>query len=156
MKKYIVLSILALTLVAGTAYAKPNTTDPFKAVWDAIANLQQQIDGIQLLPGPKGDPGEPATHGAGNIAFMFNGDPAYLLKTDGTVWLARSIGTWSNPDYSTGFYQIQGGGDAKVADLPVPVTDIVAWEYYSLVDISGNYWYFNRNDDVWYNYGPLP
>jgi len=81
---------------------------------------------------------------------MFNGDTSYLLKTDGTVWLSNTTSGWGGPLFT----QIT----SAVATLPVSVSDIVAWEYYSLVDKDGNYWYFeyHTGDNVWHNFGPLP
>lgn len=41
-----------------TAWVSAETEgQPFQMVWDAIANLQSQIDNIELLPGPQGEPG---------------------------------------------------------------------------------------------------
>lgn len=111
---------------------------------------EQGPAGVQGKKGEKGESGGPATHGAGNIAFMFNGDTSYLLKTDGTVWLSNTTSGWGGPLFT----QIT----SAVATLPVSVSDIVAWEYYSLVDKDGNYWYFeyHTGDNVWHNFGPLP
>jgi len=58
MKKYIVLSVLALVLVSGTALAKSENGVPFNDLWNAIAGLQEQINNIELLPGPQGEQGE--------------------------------------------------------------------------------------------------
>jgi len=100
--------------------------------------------------GPQGEAGQGATHGAGNIVFMHDDD--YLLKTDGTVWVANQTPNAGGPLFT----QVQGGP----AELPVPMSDIVNWEYYVLIDKSGNYWYFDYkesyNDRKWINFGPLP
>ncbi len=57
MKKTITLGILALTLISGTVFAKENENSPFEQIWNAITDLQEQIDAIELTPGPKGDTG---------------------------------------------------------------------------------------------------
>lgn len=99
--------------------------------------------------GPQGEPGEPAQHGAGNIAFI-SGDK--LLKTDGTVWWLR----FENgvPSYT----RIDGVNQTGVHNVPVPVSDIVDWQYNALIDKNGNYWYISLggNPNGWRNYGPLP
>ncbi len=160
MKKLLLPTLIISALfISQTAVAKTQDADPFKPLWDAIAYLQEQIDNIELQPGPtgpqgeqgpKGDAGDPATHGAGNIAFMFNGDPAYLLKTDGTVWISNLTPGWGGPLFT----EIT----SDVASLPVPVSDIVDWKYYSLIDKDGNYWYFDYHTGpgFWHNFGPLP
>jgi len=156
MKKYIVLSVLALVLVSGTALAKSENGVPFADVWSAITNLQNQITNIQLLPGPqgeqglqgiqgeqgekgdKGDSGDSATHGAGNIAFLTSvTNGTYVLKTDGTVW-QQGGGIWK---------KLVGNQNI----LPVPVSDIVAWEYYSFIDKNGDYW--DITGSGWVNLG---
>ena len=113
---------------------------------------KQGIQGPQGDKGDKGDtgdqgePGLSAQHGAGNIAFIFSDlsmDGYYILKTDGTVWIASN-----NPPHTT---QIQVG-----LALPVPVGDIVAWQLRTLVDKDGNYWFLPNNPSVWQNFGPLP
>jgi len=51
-------SILTGTMVeAKKDKSEDNDNSPFKALWDAIAGLQTQIDTIELTPGPQGDPG---------------------------------------------------------------------------------------------------
>ena len=103
--------------------------------WDA--------EGPQGQQGEKGDKGDPATHGAGNIAFIF-GD--YLLKTDGTIWIAGS----GNVPFS------RIGGN--LGQVPITVSDIVAWTRNSLIDKNGNYWYIylGNSQGGWHNFGPLP
>lgn len=105
--------------------------------------------GPQGSAGQQGEPGESAQHGAGNIAFI-KGDN--LLKTDGTVWWLR----FENgvPSYTQ---RNEGDGDV-VRNVPVPVSDIVDWQYNTLIDKNGNYWYISTggNPVGWRNYGPLP
>lgn len=63
MKKYIFVIILLTTLGVISFVGAATKGDPFKTVWDAINNLQTQIDNIQLIPGPtgpQGPPGEPS------------------------------------------------------------------------------------------------
>ena len=102
--------------------------------------------GEQGPVGPRGEPGLPAQHGAGNVAFIFED---YLLKTDGTVWAAYR----GNVPYT----RILGNGDG-VRNIPVPVSDIIDWQYSRLVDKSGNYWFINIGNiqGGWMNFGPLP
>jgi len=114
--------------------ASINDVTPGFYFWDSINFKWTSLKNIQ--------------HGAGNIAFMFSGDPAYLLKTDGTVWKSYSI----NGPF---FEQING----RAGQLPVPLSDVVLWHYTSLVDKNGNFWYFDIHsgtNNIWYNFGPLP
>jgi len=60
-KKIILVGVVSLALVlisvgAVSAKEQPNG-QPFKAIWNAIANLQAQISKIKLLPGPPGPQG---------------------------------------------------------------------------------------------------
>jgi len=110
----------------------------------------QGLQGLQGEQGPVGPQGESAPRGTGNIAFMHEGDPGYFLKTDGTMWVSNTTSGWGGPLFT----QITG----PVASLPIPVSDIVDWQYYGLVDKYGNFWYFDYHtgDNVWHNFGPLP
>jgi hypothetical protein len=106
-------------------------------------------EGEQGEPGPKGDqgdPGSPAKQGAGNIAFIHQD---FLLKTDGTVWRAFL----GNVPYT----RITGEGDG-VGNVPVPVNNIVSWQYSNLIDKDGNYWFINLGNvrSGWQNFGPIP
>ena len=96
--------------------------------------------------GPQGEPGLPAQHGAGNIAFIFED---FLLKTDGTVWAADR----GNIPYT----RIIGNGDG-VGSVPVPVGDIIDWQYNRLIDKNGNYWFIGIGSiqNGWHNFGQLP
>lgn len=169
------------------AEAAPNPSKPFEAIWEAIQDLKNQIANIQIIPGPQGpqgpagligpqgeqgtqgpigpqgeqglvgpvgpighqgEPGLPSQHGAGNIAFI-KGDN--LLKTDGTVWWLRFEN--GQPSYT----KRKGDGDG-VGNVPVPVSDIVDWQYNALIDKNGNYWYISLGSiqNGWTNFGPLP
>jgi hypothetical protein len=110
----------------------------------------QGLQGIQGLKGEKGDKGDSAQHGAGNIAFMsrYYDGLLVLLKTDGTVWVVNRGAPYS---------RIIGNGDG-IGNVPVPVSDIVEWDYSTLIDKDGNFWIINP-DDVqagWQNLGQLP
>lgn len=50
--------VLALLLGVNVVLAKDDPSGtPFKALWEAISNLQEQIDNMQGQPGPQGPPG---------------------------------------------------------------------------------------------------
>jgi len=49
---FVLLSVLSVKVSADT-----DSGNPFQAIWGAIENLQEQISNIQLIPGPKGEPG---------------------------------------------------------------------------------------------------
>lgn len=65
MNKIVAWSLL-LALVFGVNVAlaenQPEGT-PFKAIWNAIAGLQEQIDNFVATPGPQGEPGSPGQDG---------------------------------------------------------------------------------------------
>jgi hypothetical protein len=72
MKKMIIsVSAVALLLSVNIAFARVNVPgQPFQALWDAIAGLQQQVDDIELTPGgigPQGPQGEPGPQGEQGI-----------------------------------------------------------------------------------------
>lgn len=99
--------------------------------------------------GPKGDDGKSLSRGSGNIAFIFNDN---LLKTDGSVWWLMFEN--GSPKY----YKRLGDGSDGVGNIPVPISDIVDWQYNSLLDIRGDYWYISLSNVKagWKNYGQLP
>jgi hypothetical protein len=109
--------------------------------------------GLQGEKGEKGDKGEPGispSHGAGNIAFMsrYYDGLLVLLKTDGTVWVVNRGAPYS---------RIIGNGDG-IGNVPVPVSDIVEWDYSTLIDKDGNFWFINPENVQagWQNLGQLP
>jgi len=63
-KLFIPFLVIALLVGVGVATAKdqPQGT-PFQAIWDAIAYLQEQIDNIELIPGPQGPEGPQGPQG---------------------------------------------------------------------------------------------
>ena len=144
MKKIIGVSALAIIL-SFSAVSAANDGIPLQIemLWNAIGDLQNQISNIQLLPGPKGDKGvkgDPALMGAGNVAFVV-GNPlsggVQLLSTDGNLYDLGSEGghyVWK-PRLSP-------------PSLPVPVSQIVTWEPYRLLDKNGDVWIFTG---IWQN-----
>jgi len=110
---------------------------------DPGAQGLQGIQGEKGDKGDQGDPGLPAQHGAGNIAFIWGN---YLLKTDGTIWVAYlgNVPFTPEPNWPK--------------SVPIPVSDIVAWEHAFLIDKNGNYWFFSTGSPElgWRNFGPLP
>ena len=92
--------------------------------------------------GEKGDKGDPAPKGAGNIAFTCSAanDANYrtVLMTDGTVW---SLDRISGQQYKWSQY---------IAP-PIPVSQIVDWCTFWVLDIDGDMW--AQNDGVWTNVG---
>ena len=63
MKKYLVFSIVGFLLISGVVLAKSDEAAPFQLLWDAISYLQEQIDNIQLIPGPVGPEGPQGAQG---------------------------------------------------------------------------------------------
>lgn len=51
----IIIVVIASSMIL-TVHAKRGP-DPFNSVWTAINDLQNQINNIQLIPGPQGPPG---------------------------------------------------------------------------------------------------
>jgi len=71
------------TLVTGTvAYAaeKPNG-QPFQALWDAIADLQNQIDTINLTSGPQGEQGTLTSQEFLTSYIILSGENTKLMKS---------------------------------------------------------------------------
>ena len=105
--------------------------------------------GDQGIQGEKGEAGASAQHGAGNVAFIFGDN---LLKTDGSVWWLRFENGIAN------YYKRLGDGSDGVGNVPIPVSDIVDWQYNSLIDKNGNYWFISTGNvqGGWHNFGQLP
>ena len=110
----------------------------------------QGESGPQGLKGDKGEPGLAAQYGAGNIAFIFED---HLLKTDGTVWVAGA-----NPGNIPPYTRIDGINYSGVTNVPIPISDIIDWQYNRLIDKNGNYWFIGIGSiqNGWHNFGPLP
>jgi len=66
MKKTVtLLAVLGVFLVFNVAMAGENPNgQPFQALWQAIRNLSQRIDNIQLIPGPVGPQGPQGERGS--------------------------------------------------------------------------------------------
>jgi hypothetical protein len=101
--------LLSSSLASGNAFAADkdkkddkNDSNPFKALWDAIAGLQNQINHIQLTPGPPGanghdgapgpqgppgDIGPAGPSGTGHISFS---GTSFTLSLD-TVGVNQAI-----------------------------------------------------------------
>ena len=130
----------------------------------AIAGLQEQIDDIEVTPGPQGEvgsqglqgingtDGEPGPQGeqgpsgisgAGNIAFIYSGGqsgPQFVLMNDGKVW-NHAVGIPADePEWNR----------ANSLDVPIPVEQIVQWEGWQFLDINGDYWFKYANNN-WTN-----
>ena len=113
---------------------KGDKGDPGAPGKDGAPGLQGQ-QGPAGPQGPKGDKGDSAVHGAGDIAFLTSiAQGTFVLKTDGTVWQynGQDNGVWSHN---------VGAPDS----VPIPISNIVAWEKYWFVDINGDYWQYEGN-----------
>lgn len=63
-KYFIVVPLILISLlVTNFVLAKSEEGQPFKFLWDAIINLQDQITNIQLIPGPQGEIGSDGPQG---------------------------------------------------------------------------------------------
>lgn len=62
-KAVLISGLLLISASTVIASEKPEG-NPFKAIWDAVNNLQEQINNIQLLPGPQGEKGEKGDTGS--------------------------------------------------------------------------------------------
>ena len=60
------LALLTSVSVAAAALAAPKGS-PFRAVWGAIAELQDQANGISLIPGAQGPPGPQGPRGPSGV-----------------------------------------------------------------------------------------
>lgn len=156
MKKSILVGLfvlcLAFSLVALNVVLADNKPKggPFQAIWNAIASLQQQIDNIQLIPGPQGPPGPTGpigskgpqgpsgVTGAGNVAFIFRDNCClYVLTITGQVWRWQPSG-W-----------VRTAGEVE-KDPPISASNILQWWLTAFLDSSGNVWRFD--DPKWNNY----
>jgi len=124
--------LLASTLASGTAFAASKIDkNPFKALWDAIAGLQAQINTISLIPGPPGPAGKDGTDGidgtsGGSCHVTPTSVGATINCDDGSS--AIITGVVSNADCTIGPNRNLYGCDLSDANL-------------SGVDLSGSYLY---------------
>lgn len=95
-KKIVTLAsvIVIASFLFGTAVAAALEGKPFKEIWEAIFDLQTQIDEIELTPGPPGPQGEQGPKGD---------------KGDQGV-----PGGFGAPDYDSGWIPINPGGQATI------------------------------------------
>ncbi len=165
-KAIIVVSAVAFLLSVNFAMARP----PAPAEWPVsptiqyilewLENLQQQVNEIELIPGPPGEQGPPgpqgesgqdAQHGAGNVAFIHeSAGYSYLLGLDGITYVPIIGGGSGCPDPSLDCFTTGSPGEP----VPIPVEDIISWQRTSFLDKDGNFW-LNHSSE-WHNYGPLP
>jgi len=50
--------IVSFVVVTAVSAAPGSQGEPFAAVWNAVANIQEKIDAIELMPGEKGEKGD--------------------------------------------------------------------------------------------------
>ena len=97
--------------------------------------------------GPQGEPGLSASHGAGNIAFIFyrkDSRTAYALKTDSSVWQGDYTEQYSATQQSNlWFFNGWFKTGSKYPPIPVPISNIVQWGYDYLLDNNGDIWFLN-------------
>lgn len=101
------------------------------------------LQGEQGIQGEVGPQGEPAQHGAGNIAFYYDGR---FLTTSGVVYSYNSGtgGPWKIIDNMAGI------------NPPMPISDIVVWNFTNLIDINGDVWRYKDTDAGFTNIGQPP
>ena len=66
---FLFLIIILSTTLISAEVEKPDKwwRNPFQKIWDAILDLQEQINNIQLIPGPQGKPGPQGPQGEKGI-----------------------------------------------------------------------------------------
>jgi len=89
--KKLILGVAALSLIttSGIALAGPEDAVPFRALYDAVANLQAQIDSITLTAGPKGDTGDKGDTGQDGNTLHYQdatGNDLGILLLRGSLW----------------------------------------------------------------------
>lgn len=138
----ITIALMFMLPVIPHVQAALNTTtytDPFKALWKAIADLEQKFS--QLPP-----------RAAGTVAFISNNDSQVLTK-DGVVYKVlhpyRNNGTAEWVQVATMYPFLSN------INPPVPVKDIVDWQVSMLTDKKGNVWVYQDNN-AWMNVGQPP
>ncbi len=106
MVKKIILTTIMLALVAGmittgsVAFAQqgggnPNG-NPFDDLWDAIADLQTQINDIELMPGPEGPPGQDGVDGTDGELVGLDCSTDQIAKFDGSKWVCDNMNPAEN------------------------------------------------------------
>lgn len=156
MKKYIISLLIAVALLATTNVVLANNQQsPFTLLWNAIAYLQEQIDNIELTPGPQGEQGIQGIQGeqgpAGELPIGFLPAPAFdsgwiELPNHGTVIdISHGVGG----DYNDYFIYASYRRPAENGTLKSHQTaaDVIWWE-----DIESNNIQIVTNGDVTNNF----
>lgn len=166
----IVLIVFLLTLtITGTVLAQGNgnTNNPFVAVWEAIEDLQTQLDNIQTTPGPtgpQGPQGETGPEGPQGPIGATSTVPGPIGPQGPSGENATRGGGNVEFYYEGGFgklvltkdgvvYQLINeidwvrkdtlGGSFVDINPPMDVEDIAEWEVKSLLDTNGDLWLHN-------------
>lgn len=85
-KLFIPLLVIALLMGVGVATAKDQPQGaPFQVLWDAMAYLQEQIDNIELVPGPQGSEGPQGLQGEQGPAGEPSWDEARISALEARV-----------------------------------------------------------------------
>ncbi|GKS67573.1 hypothetical protein YTPLAS73_11200 [Nitrosarchaeum sp.] len=129
MKVYITISIIAVAFVAGSMLSgssvfaddklQKNINNPFKTIWNAIEELQAQINSIQLTPGPQGPigltgPQGPKGDSGSTKTIHLN---AGICETSGDrAGITMSIGWCPGSGFSNEFWFIE---DSDVKETSV-------------------------------------
>jgi len=122
----IVLWSLILVFVLGINIAladeQPEGT-PFKAIWNAIANLQTQINNIQLTPGPQGPAGPNL-----KVVDVSGMEVGYLISYTGTLQDPKLRTYNKELDLFLDYKIASGEFDSRV------LSDVI---YYATTDCTG-------------------
>lgn len=125
MKKKIINGILLVALVFATSSAfvscKDNDADVKTELYGEIAKLQQKIDDLSKIPGPKGDTGDPGAPGA-------KGD-------DGLTPYIGANGNWFIGNTDTG---VKAQGEKGADGVAPTLDDIIAALQDKLNEIQAN------------------
>lgn len=138
----LVIGATLILPVVPRAEAALNTAtyvDPFKALWKAIADLEQKF--LQLPP-----------RAGGTVAFISDND-SQVLTRDGVVHKAlhpyRNNGTAEWVQVATTYPFLSN------INPPIPVKDIADWQVSMLIDKKGDVWVYQDNN-TWVNVGQPP
>ncbi len=153
----LLVTALALVLSINVVFAAKGGNNPLDAVWAAIADLQQQITNIQLIPGPQGIQGiqgEPGQDGLpGEQGPVGSAGPSLkVVDANGTeVGLLISIegdnlSVWSREliihliiNAGTGNYSIPGiTGDTYYESSDCSGTPMIEASLFEVFSIASN------------------
>lgn len=159
MRKLLTVTLLVFVILVSpkAVAAVANGGNPWDLVWAAIGNLQNQIDNIQLIPGPAGPAGPAGATGpigpqgiqgsSGPALSGINKDLIYVVSSaytsvlPGPVTFVHVQCNDNNDPVLSGGYQISQGQNSHteiIVNAGQPTDGTAGWTIGAITDAQNN------------------